>query len=291
VEFGALHLRDVEVITNRYGEVVTSLTWLPQEPLPADLRFYVAYLAQDGTPLHTTDYYQPVSVLWYPTTLWEAGVPVRIETLPWAVDAEQFTLVVGVYAGNNWPEGQRLGITATSPPLPVLEGGTLARIGGYTRNGQEIWVPLAVDPGTPDLPLGVRFGETIELDGADLPAQANVHDPLTYTLYWRSRTGVDFDYTVFAHLLDAQGNKVAQLDWQPHDAAGPLPMSAWIPDRPVVDTQTLALPPDLPPGEYTLQIGVYDWRTGARLAPTGDAGTASLVGGEEVLRFAPIRIE
>ncbi len=292
VDFGeALRLIQVEVTTNRDGEVVTALTWLPQEPLPAAWRFYVAYLASDGAPLHTTDYYQPVSVLWYPTTLWEAGVPVRIETLPWALTEESFTLVVGVYAGENWAEGARLPVTVVSPPLPVLEDDTLLRVGGFVRNDVGVWTPLAVPTASPSMPLAVRFGESIALDGADLPATVQAGDALTYTLYWRAQAPIEFDYALFAHLLDVQGNKVAQLDWQPHDPAGVLPMSAWVVDQPVIDRQSLPLPPDLTPGDYTLQIGVYDWRTGTRLVPTGDAGPATLVAGEDVIRFGPIRLE
>jgi uncharacterized membrane protein len=291
-DFGdALRLLDVEVTTNGAGEVVTALTWLPQAPLTEDWRFYVAYVANDGTALHTTDYYQPISVLWYPTTLWEAGVPVRIETLPWALPAERFTLVVGVYRGDNWAEGQRLPVTAVVPPLPVLEGGTLLRVGGFVQSAQGAWQPLATAPPSPALPLAVRFGPDIHLDGAALPRVAQPGDALPYTLYWRTMQPLTVDYTVFAHLLDAQGNKVAQLDWQPHDPAGVLPMSAWLVDQPVIDRQSLPLPPDLPPGDYWLQVGLYDWRTGSRLAPAGDAGPATLLAGEDVVRFGPIRLQ
>ena len=46
---------------------------------------------------------------------------------------------------------------------------------------------------------------------------------LPFTLYWRALSKPDMDYTAFAHLLDADGNKVAQHDWQPRDAGGPPP--------------------------------------------------------------------
>jgi hypothetical protein len=74
---------------------------------------------------------------------------------------------------------------------------------------------------------------------------------------------------VFAHLLDAAGNKVAQLDWQPYDVAGRLPTSAWVAGRPVVDSQVLALPDDLPSGEYRLIVGLYNWEDGRRLPAQG----------------------
>ncbi|MCB0095888.1 MAG: hypothetical protein KDE46_09220, partial [Caldilineaceae bacterium] len=55
----------------------------------------------------------------------------------------------------------------------------------------------------------------------------------------------------------------------PHDALGPLPTSHWIVGQPVVDTQTLPLPAELPPGEYRLIAGLYRWQDGARLPIVG----------------------
>ena len=40
--------------------------------------------------------------------------------------------------------------------------------------------------------------------------------------------------------------------------------------RPVVDTQTLPLPADLPPGTYRLIVGLYNWQDGVRLPVQGD---------------------
>jgi hypothetical protein len=86
-------------------------------------------------------------------------------------------------------------------------------------------------------------------------------------------------------MLDAQGHKVAQLDWQPHDRSGRLPMQAWIPGQAVVDTQRLILPADLPTGDYRLVVGVYDWRDGTRLSATGaDAAP------ENTVELGPIRV-
>ena len=120
---GGLQLLHIDVTTNRYGELVTEMHWLPQAPLDRDLRFYVAYLAPDGTTLQDTGFYQPVNVLWYPTSQWEAGVPVRVTTLPWALDDDRFTLVVGLYDGESWNESERLAVTPSDPMTPVLDGG------------------------------------------------------------------------------------------------------------------------------------------------------------------------
>lgn len=266
---GSLRLLGHEVTADRYGELVVNLLWEASAPLGRDLRFYVAYLAPDGTLLHDSEFYPPVAVLWYPTSTWTPGVPVQVSTLPWTLDADRFTLALGVYAGQDWAEGERLAVDASADGLPVLEGGTLLRLGGYQRSPSGGWTPIAADMREPTAPLDVRFGVSLALDGATFPATAQAGTDLPFTLDWRATAPVDQDYTAFVHLLDAAGNTAAQIDWQPQDALGPLPTSAWLPGHPVRDAQTLHLPGELAPGVYRLIAGLYDWRDGTRLPAQG----------------------
>jgi hypothetical protein len=221
--------------------------------------------------LQDSEFYPPVALLWYPTSAWTPGTPVQATTLPWTLDAERFVLAAGVYTGDNWAEGERLPVTGAG--VPVLEAGTLARLGGYERTPDGEWVPLTADATTPATapakPLDVRFGEQIRLRGVTLPERAEAGDALPFTLVWQADAPVDRDYTAFAHVLDGQGNKAAQLDWQPHDPAGRLPTTAWLPGQPVVDTQTLVLPGGLAPGPYRVVAGLYYWQDGVRLPVQG----------------------
>lgn len=264
-----LQLLGHEVTTDRYGELVVNLLWEASAPLGRDLRFYVAYLAPDGTLLHDSEFYPPVGVLWYPTSTWQPGVPVQLSTLPWTLATDRFTLALGVYAGANWAEGERLAVDAADAGLPVLENGTLLRLGGYRRTPSGGWTPILPDAAAPTTALDVRFGAHLVLDGATLPATAQAGTGLVFTLDWRATAPVNQDYTAFVHLLDSAGNTVAQLDWQPHDTLGPLPTSAWLPERPVADSQTLSLPGELPPGVYRLIAGLYAWQDGTRLPAQG----------------------
>jgi hypothetical protein len=60
---------------------------------------------------------------------------------------------------------------------------------------------------------------------------------------------------LFAHLLDAAGQRVAQIDAPP---AGPhAPAPTWQPGRYQTWAHPLPLPPDLPPGDYWLALGLY----------------------------------
>ena len=279
----ALRLIDVQVGVDRYGELVTTLTWVATRPLETDYGVYIAYLAAEGGVQHDSTYYPPVAMLWYPTRLWESDVPVQMQTLPWTLDAERFVLAVGVYQGESWSAGTRLPVVS-EPPLPLLEGGSLARLGGYVRDGRG-WQPVDPIGPPPEITLDVTFDERLRLEGATWPATAQAGAPLEWTLHWRGRDRLDFDFALFAHLLDAQDHKVAQLDWQPHDRSGQLPMQAWIPGQAVVDTQRLILPNDLPAGDYRLVVGIYDWRDGTRLPATGaDAAPG------DVVELGPIRV-
>ena len=145
-----------------------------------------------------------------------------MQTLPWTLDSDQMVLGVGVYAGENWNAGERLPVTAHTAELPVLNGGTLLRLGGFVRNNAGGWASVAADdaPIGRQTPLNIGFGDAIELVGASTPATAQAGAPLTFSLYWQATQKVTQDYNSFVHLLDATGEKVAQLDWTPGDAIG-----------------------------------------------------------------------
>lgn len=292
VDFGPdLSLLDVQVTTDRYGELITRLTWQANRPLAQDLRFYIAYFAPDGTLLHDSEFYQPVSVLWYPTSAWEPHVPVQITTLPWTLDVDRFVLGVGVYGGDSWAEGERLLVSQMAAPRPLLENGALLRVGGFVRTdpglfSRAAWEPVKLAPDTAQTALDVRFGDVLRLEGVTLPDQVEAGSDLRFTLTWRAEAPIPFDYAVFAHLLDEQGERVAQLDWQPTDRAGVLPMTAWVVGAPVVDSQRLPLPATLSPGVYRLAVGVYNWQDNTRLPAHGTA-----VRPGDVVEFGPIRVE
>ncbi len=48
-----------------------------------------------------------------------------------------------------------------------------------------------------------------------------------------------------------------------------LPTTCWQPGEFITDPYEIHLAPDAPPGEYTLEVGMYDLPTGERLPVTG----------------------
>ncbi|NOZ71312.1 MAG: hypothetical protein GXP38_05260 [Chloroflexi bacterium] len=83
---------------------------------------------------------------------------------------------------------------------------------------------------------------------------------------WVALQKPDFDYNVFVHVVDAQGNKVAQLDTQPQQGA--RPMSSWYQGEMIPDRYEITLPADAP-GDLHVQLGLYNWQNGARLSVGG----------------------
>jgi 4-amino-4-deoxy-L-arabinose transferase-like glycosyltransferase len=112
--------------------------------------------------------------------------------------------------------------------------------------------------------LDASFGEHIALRGYDLHTSALTSTgALSLTVQWKADAPPPHDYLLFAHLLNAAGERVAQIDVPP---GGPdQPTSAWEPGRVITWAHPLPLPPDLPPGNYWLALGLYDPATGARL--------------------------
>jgi hypothetical protein len=111
---------------------------------------------------------------------------------------------------------------------------------------------------------GVYLGESIELAAYRLSEDALESDrTLRLTLYWQTLAQMDQDYTVFTHLINNNNRIWAQHDSQPQD--GQYPTSQWIEGEVIVDEHELTLADDIPPGEYQIEVGMYDWASGERL--------------------------
>jgi hypothetical protein len=131
-------------------------------------------------------------------------------------------------------------------------------------------------PAPPPLPArDDRFGGQVALVGAVLPAEApRPGGQLALRLLWRAVEAPERGYTAFAQLVGsvtnpATGNAVwAQVDRPPDPAR---PTDDWLPGDWGLDERTLALPSDLPSGEYRLIVGLYDPVSGARLTAASGA--------------------
>jgi hypothetical protein len=199
----------------------------------------LALLAPDGSKV--AGYSLPL-----PAPAWEKGDVWRSQhqlILPATLETGKYTWAVGLSGLAQNPIGQ---ITITAPP--------------------HTFTP-------PPLPhtLDTTLEETATLVGFDLTGDAQPGSTLTVTLVWRAEETPALSYRVFLHLLDAEGNLVAQSDGVP--AGWTRPTTGWLPGEYITDTQTLAIPPEAAPGGYALQAGMYV-PGGARL--TTDDGSDAI---------------
>ncbi|MEM7348518.1 MAG: hypothetical protein AAF485_30190, partial [Chloroflexota bacterium] len=80
-------------------------------------------------------------------------------------------------------------------------------------------------------------------------------EEFTLSLYWESQTSIPEPYTVFVHLLAADGFNRTGQDNQP--VWGSYPTTQWQAGEQITDKYTLTLPTGTPPGDHRLRIGWY----------------------------------
>ena len=117
------------------------------------------------------------------------------------------------------------------------------------------------DPATP--PPVTEANGWFRLDGYAVTDETRPGGAILLTLLWQDLAAVDENYQVFVHLLDNQGNKIAQADGQPVQWLRPT--STWQPGERIADRYGLLLPDTLPSGEYSIAVGLYHPVTGQRL--------------------------
>jgi uncharacterized membrane protein len=113
-------------------------------------------------------------------------------------------------------------------------------------------------------PTAARIGEGALLLGYDLSSQGiRPGDTLRFTLYWQALEEMPVSYTVFTHLLDKEGQIWGQMDSVP--LRGEAPTTSWVTGEIISDQYDIVVDPEAPPGNYVIEIGVYDPSTGQRL--------------------------
>jgi 4-amino-4-deoxy-L-arabinose transferase-like glycosyltransferase len=137
-------------------------------------------------------------------------------------------------------------------------------------------------------PLDADFGPAIHFRGYDVDTSA-ASGALGLTVHWQTRAAIADDLMLFVHVLDAQGRRVGGVDVPP--GGGGEPTSAWRPGGYVSAALQVPVQPNLVPGSYWLSIGLYDPRTGARLAVRADQPPGAPSDGANALLIGPIPLQ
>lgn len=187
----------------------------------------------------------------HPTTAWIQGEVIagryRLGVSPDAVPGEAI-----------------VGVELLAPQGPA---GTPVRLGAVqVATAEHIFQPPPIQR-----PRQETLGQMVRLLGYDLePLNLKPGQALHLTLYWQDLAPMQTSYTVFTHLLDPDGRM-----WGGHDSIpvrGTRPTSAWVLHEVLTDPHEINVPPDARPGHYSLEVGLYDASTGARLPAFDSAG-------------------
>ncbi|MBM3749327.1 MAG: glycosyltransferase family 39 protein [Acidobacteria bacterium] len=120
-----------------------------------------------------------------------------------------------------------------------------------------------------------RLGERLVLLEAQTTGELRPGGVITLTLYWQDLGGVDQDYTVFVHLLDARDQLQGQHDGPP--LGGTRPTSGWLPGEYLRDVHPIEVVANAPPGTYSIEVGMYLLATSERLPVAGRPGETSVI--------------
>jgi hypothetical protein len=141
-------------------------------------------------------------------------------------------------------------------------------------------------PSDPDRLLNIPMqdsetGDSITLVGYSQLGERFVSgDIAQITLFWRVEKTPVQRYKVFVHVLDSNNRIVGQRDAEP--GGGHLLTTLWEPEEVVADDYGVPIHPATPPGEYRIEVGMYDPQTGQRLSTTK---------GETQIWLEPVRVD
>ncbi len=169
-----------------------------------------------------------------------------------------------------WPVGElvedRLAVRVVDWAEGPVQGNLTIKLGEDTDgvNVGAVKVVPATWPDGVETPLAM-MGDSVALASAVLTAETAVPG---------ANVAVDLDWQVYAalgdqllhafvHLGDPTQAPLAQSDGPA--MGGQYPSFLWEAGERFGETVTLMIPPDLPPGRYPVNVGLYDFATGQRL--------------------------
>ena len=233
-----------QVLQGRFAAV--TLYWRPERALSEDVTERIALVDRAGRVVAQTE--GPPVAAWYPSSQWTPGElvadPLTI-LVPPKVPPGDYSFRVSLFT----PDGHALSVSGKEwldvGHIRVLARERQFRAGPISR------------------PLSVTFGDKARLLGYDVKKPANQQE-VKLTLYWQAMQEMDKNYTVFRHVVGPGGKPVGQKDSWPRE--GDYPTSFWMRGEVVTDEVVIPFSTETGPGEYRIELGLYDAATLERLA-------------------------
>ncbi|HUS69955.1 MAG TPA: DUF2723 domain-containing protein [Anaerolineae bacterium] len=127
---------------------------------------------------------------------------------------------------------------------------------------------LAID-GPPGHVTNLPLDDSLVVLGYDLnPDQPSAGDVLQVSLYWRVAQDLSKGYHTYVHLLNDEGQAIAQSDHRPGQEY--YPSSLWRPGETLLDVHVLSIPANEDVNAVSLVAGAYEYPS---LVPLGSALT------------------
>ncbi|MCS7260247.1 MAG: hypothetical protein NZ765_05640 [Anaerolineae bacterium] len=128
-----------------------------------------------------------------------------------------------------------------------------------------------------------QFGSGIRLLGYDLaPTEIEHGNRFVLALFWSALKRTPDDLNIFVHLRDADNTTILTADHQPCKSF--VPTSRWPSGGIIKDTTWIEVPRNIPPGRYSIWVGLYRWDTMERLPLQNDTS------GENALHLGEITV-
>lgn len=268
------------VIPQAYAQS-PSVATMPADVLPLDITF------EEGLELLGARVDTPVVAPgeWAWLTLYWRARPDRFDYAPLAYlelfgrGFERIGLLTGYHGRGNypstlWPEGviiaDRMAVRVRPDAVAPVEARLTMKL-EEDVTGVDIATVKVIPNDWPARGEPVaRLGEAIELAAVELDrTTAAPGDSVSVRLQWQvAAPPGPADLHVFVHLGDPTQPPVAQADGPVMAGAhgfSEYPPRLWAAGETFGETVRLVLPPDLPPGQYPVNLGVYDFATGSRL--------------------------
>ena len=202
----------------------------------------ILYDTARQTPLATAKE-SPYSALFRPI-FWQPG--------------DQLTLPVQMQLPSELPRGAyRLGIywyeAETGYYLPLTEGELLH---GWWRTSHPPDFPPPLPNAADHLDHPLHWQNGITLERFYAPATSSADEIWPIILQWTTIQPIANSYQLFFHLIDENGQIIAQYDAVP--LQGRWPTTVWEQGETIQERIDLVIPPQLPSKSYTVRLGWYD---------------------------------
>lgn len=254
VTFGELaRLVHVEVSPQKVapGEsIAVTLCWEPLVQTNRNYALFVQVLGEADRKVGERNTHPGLGN--YPTSQWQPGHrfcdQIDVPILSTAPAPAAYSVVIGL---QDLETGQNLSMVDAHGQLVSLLTISQIKVTGPNLPASSAAVPF-----------DANFGDLVTLAGYEV-GTLDTAQRLPLVLYWQAQAPIAADYTVFVHLLGADGQPIAQADSPPQQ--GRYPTHLWDVGEMVSDLHLLQLPEGLPAGHYPIRIGLYLPQTGERL--------------------------